>query len=291
MHHEQPPEKPVHPLERGEARVPPPAGDTPPPRQQVTLHIPSVRPLVTYAILITIGAVFVVRALSPQVDYDLFLWGANNGRSVLLEGEFYRLFTSMFLHASIYDIRGGFALQNSLHIIFNAYIIYAAGSAVERLFGHARYAAIFFLGGLGGSVLSAVLSQNSYSVGASGAAFAVLGAEFVYLYKHRRLLGARGRAQMQGLISLALINLVFGLLSSVSTGPIRVDNWAHLGGALGGLGLAWFISPLYIPRRHPDQPNDLIADDINPFKDKYWAVSLYSIILLVVLIVARVMVS
>jgi hypothetical protein len=68
---------------------------------------------------------------------------------------------------------------------------------------------------------------------------------------------------------------------------MRVDNWAHLGGVLGGAALAWFIGPIFIVRRHPEHPDALLGEDINPLKGKYWAVSAFGAVLLVVLIVAR----
>jgi rhomboid protease GluP len=287
MLNEPSPDRRVHPLERQPAS-PPPTGDSPPPRQQVTLHIPTVQPFVTYAILVAIIGVFVVRALSPALDQQLFLWGANHQPEVLNGGEFYRLLSSMFLHASIYNpFTGGLMPANSLHLIFNAYILYMSGTYVERLFGHARFAIIYFLGGLTASIASIILGgPNVYSVGASGAVFAVLGAQFIYLYKHRKLLGQAGRRQMQSLIWLGAINLLFGALTSIGNGPVRVDNWAHIGGALGGLALAWLISPLFIVRRHPEIPTELVAEDINPLRNRVRALSLYAALLLVTLIVA-----
>lgn len=251
------------------------------------LHIPTVQPYVVYGLLGIMIAIFVLRALSPTFDIEVFLWGANHQPDVLNQGEFYRLFTSMFLHASVFAPNGTFALQNSLHLLFNAYILFVSGGTVERMFGHARFSIIFVLGGMTGSILSCVLgSPMSYSVGASGAVFAVLGAEFVYIFKHRKLLGAQGRRQMQSLITLALFNLLFGILSSASPTAMRIDNWAHLGGALGGLTLAWFIAPDLIFRRHPEIPNELLAEDRNPLQRHYREVSLYVAGMLGVLIVA-----
>lgn len=259
-----------------------------PPRQQVILHIPSVRPTVTYAIIAINVLVFVIRLISPQLDDQIFYWGANHGQDVVVNGEVYRLLTSMFLHASIYGFRGALVLQNSLHIVFNMYILYVIGTQVERLFGHVRYAAVYLLGGLAGSVLSAALGGgDSYSVGASGAVFAVIGAQFVYLYQHRKLLGVRGRAQMRSLIYLAAINLVFGALTGVAGAGIIVDNWAHLGGLIGGLILTWAIGPIYILRQHPEHPGELLGEDINPLKNRYWVLSLYIVVLMAILIVAR----
>ncbi|MFN8450719.1 MAG: rhomboid family intramembrane serine protease [Anaerolineae bacterium] len=288
MLNDPPPERrKQHPLERDPVPPPMPGGGQPQ-RQQVILHIPSVRPTVTYAIIAINVLVFVIRLISPQLDDQIFYWGANHGQDVVVNGEVYRLLTSMFLHASIYGFRGALVLQNSLHIVFNMYILYVIGTQVERLFGHVRYAAVYLLGGLAGSVLSAALGGgDSYSVGASGAVFAVIGAQFIYLYQHRKLLGVRGRAQMRSLIYLAAINLVFGALTGVAGAGIIVDNWAHLGGLIGGLILTWAIGPIYILRQHPEHPGELLGEDINPLKNRYWVLSLYVVVLMAILIVAR----
>lgn len=286
MFNDPPPDRrKQHPLEQEPQQQ---SGAPRPMPQQLILHIPSVRPNVTYALIAINIAVFLLRATSPQLDEQVFLWGANHQPDVLVSGELHRLLTSMFLHASIFTSRGDYALQNTVHLIFNMYLLYVVGQQIERLFGHVRFALIYLLGGLAGSILSTVFGgADVYSVGASGAVFAILAAQFVYLFQHRKLLGARGRAQMQSLIILAVMNLLFGVLTGVAGASIRVDNWAHLGGILGGLALTWAIGPIYIVRRHPEQPNALIGEDINPLKKRYWAVSVYAIALMVILIVAR----
>ncbi|MDZ4765951.1 MAG: rhomboid family intramembrane serine protease [Chloroflexota bacterium] len=277
-----------HPLEDRPAR-PTPDGNAPntAPRQQIMLHIPTVKPTFTLIFIGAMVVIFVIRALSPVLDVELFLWGANHQPDVFGKGEFYRLFTSMFLHSSIYAPDRSFALQNSLHLVFNAYILFVSGGSVERFFGHWRFKIIFVLGGLTGSILSVVLNPSAiYSVGASGAVFAILGAEFVYIYKHRKLLGARGRAQMQNLIIMGVLNLVLGVLSSASPAGMRIDNWAHIGGALGGLLLGWIIAPDLLFKRHPTIPNELMATDRNPLRLHARAISLYLAAMVSVLIVA-----
>jgi rhomboid protease GluP len=287
MFNDPPPDRrKQHPLEQ-EPQRPSPSPEKPPP-QQLILHIPSVKPYVTYTFIAINLIVFFIRAASPQLDEQIFLWGANHQPDVLVNGELHRLFTSMFLHASIFGARGGYALQNSIHLIFNMYLLYVVGQQIERLFGHVRFALIYLLGGLAGSILSTILGgANSYSVGASGAVFAILAAQFVYLYQHRKLLGARGRAQMQSLIIMAAMNLILGALTGLGGSSLRIDNWAHLGGIIGGLALTWAIGPIYIVRRHPEQPNALLGEDINPLRKRYWAISVYAIALMSILIVAR----
>lgn len=286
MSNDQQPERRPHPLERRPEPPPPPPSEQQPPRQRVTLHIPSVRPTATYLLILINVAIFVIRATSPELDEQLFLWGANHPRDVLLGGEYYRLLTSMFLHASIYNPFGGFAPANSLHLIFNMYILYAVGTSLERLFGHTRFVIVYLLGGLAGSVLSMLLGGlDIYSVGASGAVFSILGAEFIYLFHHRRLMGEAGRARRQSLITFGIINLLFGLASAIPGSAMRVDNWAHLGGLVGGLVLAWFISPILTLKEHPDHPGELLGVDTNPLNRRYWIVSLYATALVVLVFI------
>src|SRR5438046_2567984 len=104
MLNDPPPERrKQHPLERDPAPPSPLPPGQAQPRQQVTLHIPSVRPTVTYTIIAINVVIFIVRALSAQLDSQIFLWGANHPPDVLTNGEIYRLLTSMFLHAGIFD--------------------------------------------------------------------------------------------------------------------------------------------------------------------------------------------
>jgi len=259
------------------------------PRQRTTLHIPSVRPRVTYVILAVNIGLFLVRAVSPVVDLDLLVWGANSPHEVFQLREYYRLFTSMFLHSGIYDAFGNYVFANSLHLVFNAYFIYRIGYYIEPLFGHVRFALIYVLGGLAGGVASNLVnsllgSMNVYSVGASGAAFALIGAELVFLFHHRRLLRHQARAQIQSLITIIVINLLFGFATSLGLSETRVDNWAHLGGLAGGLILAWFISPIFLLSRHPEIPDDFVGEDVNPLRRKYWVLSAYITALLALLI-------
>jgi rhomboid protease GluP len=280
---------PPHPLETPpERRHPLEQGPQPPerPRQQIKLRFSLVRPRVTVVLIAINVLIFVVRALSPALDESLLVWGANSAADVLGRGEYYRLFTSMFLHAGIYNAVGGFALESSIHILGNMYVLYAVGNSLEALIGHARFAILYVLGGLTGSIFSALLGGAAYSIGASGAVFAILGAEFVFLYHHRKLMGEAGRARRNSLIGFAILNLLIGLVSTLPGSRMRIDNWAHAGGLVGGLILMWFISPIFTLRAHPEAPGDFRAEDINPLRRSRWIVSVYAAGLVVVVFVS-----
>lgn len=251
------------------------------PRQPIIFRVVAIQPIVTYTLLAINILVFLAGLFSPNLERLLFEFGVSSPREVLLSGDYYRLVTAMFLHGGL------------MHIFFNGYALYVIGSYLEVLFGHARFAVIYLLGGLAGSVLSVImgdLSLNIGSVGASGAVFAIFGAEMVYLYRHRALLGERGAAQLRNLLFLLALNFFIGIASGAPGARVRIDNWAHLGGLLGGIALTWLAGPRFLAQPHPAVPGALVADDINPLENKYWAVSLYLIVLVGILAAVTLMV-
>lgn len=144
------------------------------------------------------------------------LWAADPGK-----WEYYRLFTSMFLHFGIEHLFG-----NMLTLIF-------LGDLLEKMIGKFRFILIYFLGGLAGNLLSLakemITGNYAISAGASGAIFAVVGALVFLVVRHRgKLPGTSG----QRLAVMALLTLADGF---VSTG---VDYMAHLGGMAAGFVLA-----------------------------------------------------
>lgn len=271
----RPPERRRHPLEEGPSRPPTPE---PPSEPQITLRIPLVPARATYILLAINLLVFGLGMVSPRMERDLFITGANRAYEVLVQGEYYRLFTSMFLHGSL------------MHIFFNMYALYIIGRGIEPVFGSVRFSLIYLLGGLAGSIFSVVMGNPDPftgvpSVGASGAVFALFGAEMIYLYRHRKLMGERASRQLRSLLMLLGINLFIGLASWVGSSAIRIDNWAHLGGLAGGLALTWLLGPIFSAKLDPEQPYRLIAEDTNTLQKNYWLVSIYGIVLVAVLAV------
>lgn len=280
----EPPDKRRHPL--AEPRRPHPLEEGPPPRPpeserpepQPTLRMPLVPPRATYVLLAINLIVFALGFLLPDLGDQMFRLGASRAYEVLVQGQYYRLVTAMFLH-------GGLA-----HIFFNMYALYIIGRGIEPIFGSTRFSLIYLLGGLAGSVLSVVLGNPSPimgvpSVGASGAVFALFGAEMIYLYRHRALMGERAGRQLRSLLMLLGLNLFIGLASWTSGSAVRIDNWAHIGGLLGGLILTWLLGPIFKAQIDPTMPARLIAQDTNPLANNYWLVSLYGIGLIAVLAV------
>jgi rhomboid protease GluP len=155
----------------------------------------------------------------------LVLFGAKVNELVAA-GETWRLLSAMFIHIGV------------LHLLFNLYALNALGPLVEGYYGHLRFAAIYLLGGLFGSLASYAFSPAP-SAGASGAIFGLAGATTVYFLRYRENFGARGRAILQNMLLVIGINLAFGMFSP------GIDNWGHLGGLVGGAALAWGLQPKY----------------------------------------------
>jgi membrane associated rhomboid family serine protease len=140
---------------------------------------------------------------------------------LIAHGQFWRLFTAMFLHAGL------------LHIGFNAYALYLFGTLVERDFGTSRFVAIYFVTGLLASVASYAFGPvEAVGVGASGAIFGIFGAFIAYNYRRRHL--AAAAANLRWAMTLILLNAV--LAFSFGT----IDWRAHVGGLVAGVfaGLA-----------------------------------------------------
>ncbi len=229
----------------------PETGQTPPLRRRIAIQMPVAAPRLTYILLAINVLIFAYMLTLSAREQDLFLldWAKINDR--IREGEYYRLFTSMFLHL------------NLMHMFFNGYALYILGRDVESLFGPVRFAVIYFLGGLSGSLASFIFT-DALSIGASGAIFAIFGAEMVYFYQHRKLHGELGRQRLSQLFFLMLINLVLGISSP------SIDNAGHIGGLFGGVVLTWFIGPAYVVKANPETQTLTVKDE-NPIEK--WALS------------------
>ncbi|MCU0512525.1 MAG: rhomboid family intramembrane serine protease [Anaerolineae bacterium] len=232
------------------------------------------RPYLTYGLIAVNVLLFLLRFVDASAALSLFQAGMIDAYAILRQGELWRLFTGMFLHGS------------EAHIVMNMLSLYYVGSNVEALFGWRRYALVYFLGGLAGSLLHIFFDAASPAVGASGAIFALVAAEIFYLRQNRHLYGRSIREQYRTLVVVAGMNLLAGLVAS------GVSFWGHAGGFLGGLALALAISPLYIvPRGVEPGTKVIIARDVNPLSGRRRAVLLYSGGLVVVLLLARLLVN
>ncbi|PRP94723.1 Rhomboid protease GluP [Enhygromyxa salina] len=146
---------------------------------------------------------------------------------LIVNGEWWRLLTAMFLHAGIF------------HIGFNMYFLWQVGRFCERLFGRPGYLTIYLGTGLLAGMVSAAWTPTIPSVGASGALFGLFGAFLGFTLRRRRSLPPE-------FVRMAKMNaLILGVLSVVIAVMIpRIDLVAHVVGFVVGLGLGYLISKL-----------------------------------------------
>ena len=170
--------------------------------------------LVTKALIALNALVFLVNLAQGsslnQVSGTLFVRWALYIPGGLDQGEWYRLITAAFLHASLF------------HLAMNMLILWIVGAPVEQAIGRGRFLAIYFVSGLAGSAGALLLSPNAITVGASGAIFGILGAALVLEAQRNYVLGG----QAFGLIAFNLI-ITFAFSSYISVG-------GHVGGLVGG---------------------------------------------------------
>jgi rhomboid protease GluP len=166
----------------------------------------------------------------------------------VLAGDYYRLFTAMFLHGS------------QAHLGVNAISLYVIGTQIEKVLGMGRFLLVYLLGGLTGSLASFALTQGA-SVGASGAIFALFAAQVVFIYKHRALI-QDSQKLLRDLGLILLLNVGAGVAASQVAGGLAIDNWGHVGGFVGGLMLTALCGPSY-QVRHSDAGPALA--DATPF--------------------------
>ena len=189
-------------------------------------HRPSgAMPWVTYTILTITVLIFLGQYLSESTQgIDLLATIGDKDNAAIMAGQYWRLVTPIFLHASI------------LHIGFNMYFLFAIGPALERFYGRIRFLLLYFLSGIAGNVVSFYLSPYP-SVGASTALFGIVAAQGVFIFRNREFFGKQARGILVNTLMIVGVNLVLGLSPGI-------DNWGHMGGLAGGLAFAWAAGPL-----------------------------------------------
>lgn len=182
----------------------------------------------TNALLIAIAIPFVIEVIvgGPQALFNpsgktLYNLGAMFPPAVA-NGQFWRLFTAMFLHAGI------------IHIALNAYFFYLFGRTVEGTLGRTWMVVIYMVSGFLASVASYAFGPvTTLAVGASGAIAGVFGAFIAYAYKRRHM--AMWAANLRMAVTVIVLNAV------ISLGYRAIDWRAHVGGLIAGFVIGYLV--------------------------------------------------
>jgi membrane associated rhomboid family serine protease len=186
-------------------------------------------PLVTIFILLNIAAFCIELwrgALTNSVT--LHRLGALDFFAVISKGEFWRLFTALFLHYSL------------LHLVFNLFALYVLGPPLERTIGAVRFAACYLIAGVGstgGVVLLTLLKivRPAELVGASGCIMGIVGAWAGFLLRHRHVWQAKQR--LLNILLIIAIQIVFDISTP------QVSTSAHLCGLITGFVIGLAVAP------------------------------------------------
>lgn len=165
-----------------------------------------------------IGGGGLFNILSPS-SYALVQMGASGRAPVFLMHRWWTVLSAVWLHGSL------------LHIAFNMYFIRMIAPPVGEFYGPGRMVIIYTIGGIVGFVASSLLGAN-LTVGASGAIFGLLGA---LVYYGRRTGSSHVSSQAW---SIAITNVILGFMMA------GVDNFAHIGGFIGGFVAGKLMDPL-----------------------------------------------
>ena len=155
--------------------------------------------------------------------------------SAVAEGEYWRLFSSMFLHIGI------------LHLLFNCLALFFFGRIVELMYGRAKFLAIYLISGYFGNILFlAIGSPVIVSAGASGAIFGIIGAHIPLSHRleESKLFADRKRA----VAGIGYVIWIF--FRSMGAG---VNILAHLGGLIAGVVLGFVLCPEYLSAKTTDE--------------------------------------
>jgi len=197
----------------------------------------SQRPGLVTNVLIAINVIIylVMAIVSKSINGfsldTLVQFGAQNTQLIQETGQYWRIFTAMFIHF------------NLIHIGLNMLSLFLIGRVVELFYGKWRYLVIYLGAGVLGGIVTFFLQPGALAAGASGAIFGVFGALGVFYIANRRALGAYGPGAIGQWIFWLGLNLIWGF----STPGIGILD--HIGGLVAGMLLAVILMPRLRRRR------------------------------------------
>ena len=172
------------------------------------------------------------------------------------DGEYYRLFTVMFLHGSME------------HFLSNTVIgLFVLSGTLERLIKPLKFAVLYIVAGLGASLFILLSSSETIpgwdvTVGASGAIFAVLGCLlYISIFRHDLI----RKAERKSVFALIGIQMVFTFVTPMISIP------GHVGGLISGFLLSFILISRKVPVEQVPYMQKTYDEIIESYdEDKYY---------------------
>jgi rhomboid protease GluP len=161
----------------------------------------------------------------PEVLHRI---GAIEANSVVVQHEYWRFITALFLHGGL------------LHLGFNLFALYVLGPPLERSIGTTRFVACYLISGVasGAGVVGLTLlalTQPGQLIGASGSIMGIVGAWAGFLMRHHHVPYARQR--------LANVAVIVAIQIAFDLSTPQVSMAAHLCGLIAGFLLGLILAP------------------------------------------------
>lgn len=183
------------------------------------------KPVATYSLLVVNVLVFLLMTIAGgSENLSVLVEFGAKVNSLILAGQWWRLFTAMFLHI-------GFE-----HIVLNMVTLYFVGIQLESILGRYRFLTVYLVSGITGNLASFAFNPNSLSAGASTALFGLFG---IYL-----MLGESFNDNpyikiiAKQFLVLVILNIAFSVYGNV-------DLAGHIGGLVGGFLMGYCVG---VPR-------------------------------------------
>lgn len=173
-------------------------------------------PLVV-ALLVALNTV-VFMATFSNLGYYIDIFGFSPAK--LSDGQFFTLFTSLFLHVSFW------------HLLANMWFLWVFGDNLEARLGHLKFLAFYLLCGAGAGIVYALAMSDPTAavIGASGAVSGTLGGYLVLFPKNK----IRALFLTAPAVIYIFVWFVYQLFSTMAV-DTSVAYWGHLGGFVSGI--------------------------------------------------------
>ncbi len=182
------------------------------------------------------GIIFVVMLLLGvgvmPTGEELIRWGGMNS-DLVIEGEWWRLLTSMFVHFGI------------IHLGMNMYFLYSFGRLVEQVVGKGIYLGIYLASGILSGIASFLFHKGKMAVsaGASGAIAGIFGT-YIFILCTPIVKGQMREKLLTDVMQVLGINVLYGLIKGRG-----IDHAAHFGGLLSGFIMGGLFYPFFNIRK------------------------------------------